>query len=73
MKNTLERCLLLLQAMKKESEKLAETPNIKDQRVKQMAILKLNLMSYVMAIWPNRTAFEEDILILAAAIKRETE
>lgn len=59
----LDRCFLLLVAMKKEAKKLS---GITDDKAKALAIMKINLMGYVMEIWSNRTAFDNDISILAA-------
>ena len=59
---TLNRCYRLLVAMKMESEKVSSVAN--DEKAKTMAILKINLMGYVMEIWPNRQAFDDDIAIL---------
>lgn len=65
MEQTLNRCHRLLVAMKVEIENLSKVPQ--GERARAMAIMKINLVSYIQSIWPDRLAFEADIAALEAA------
>lgn len=66
-REALERCHKLLIAIYAESDKLHNAPQ--DEKARAMAFMKINLSEYIIHIWPNRKAFENDLASLAAALK----